>query len=358
MIFRRSTLLSLLLGLTSGFAADEWLPPAPTDENGFDWIQLKSGEWLKGRINSMQDEKLEFNSEELDHLTFEWKKILTVRSPRMNSIRIENLKPMDGSVLVTTNEVQIVSATETNTYPRRGLLAITPTGRRERNKWTGKAMAGVSFRSGNTKETEVNSHLSLERRTPDTHLNFDYLGNYSKVNGVDTEDNHRFIGQFDYFLSRRLYMRLPDSEYFRDPIQNVAHRATVGAGVGYDIVKTPRTEWNATVSPSWQFNWFDSVAPGESTSANSMAMVLATHFDIELTQRLDFIFEYRAQLARKETGDDMHHAVTTFEFEIHKRLKLDVSFTWDRITSPKTESTGMTPVPDDFRLITSFGMEF
>jgi len=50
--------------------------------------------------------------------------------------------------------------------------------------------------------------------------------------------------------------------------------------------------------------------------------------------------------------------VTTLEFEIHKRLKLDLSFVWDRITSPKSELGGDTPTPNDFRLITSIGIDF
>ena len=198
----------------------------------------------------------------------------------------------------------------------------------------------------------------LQRRTPTTRLSLDYLGNYGEVNSGQTEQNHRFIGQFDYFLSRRLYTRLPDVEYFRDPLQNLDHRLTLGGGVGYDLIKTPRTEWNATLGPAWQRNWFHSVQAGEDSSAQSLAVVLSTRFDIELTQRLDFILEYRGQLTRKETGNDTHHAVSTLEFEIHKRLKLDLSFVWDRIASPKTELGGATPRPDDFRLITSIGIDF
>jgi hypothetical protein len=132
----------------------------------------------------------------------------------------------------------------------------------------------------------------------------------------------------------------------------------VGAGVGYDLVKTPRTEWNVTLGPAWQGNWFSSVQPGEESSAQSLALVFGTRLDIELTKRLDLIFEYRGQLTGKETGNNTHHAVTTLEFEIHKRLMLDLSFVWDRITSPKTESGGSTPTPDDFRLITSLGIDF
>jgi hypothetical protein len=35
-----------------------------------------------------------------------------------------------------------------------------------------------------------------------------------------------------------------------------------------------------------------------------------------------------------------------------------VSFVWDRISSPQTESGGGTPTPDDFRLITALGVDF
>jgi putative salt-induced outer membrane protein YdiY len=358
-ISRCAAQLGLVFTLAlSAVAADAWRPPPPTSEDGFDWIELKSGEWLKGRIKSLQEEKLEFDSEELDLQTFDWTNIRTVRSPRTKSVRIEKLKPVDGSVFVTDNEVQVITPTDTNTYPRADLIAITPTGNREVDKWTGKISAGVSFRAGNTRETDVNAHAMLQRRTPTTRLSLDYLANYGKVNGAQTEQNHRFIGQHDYFLSRRLYTRLPDVEYYRDPLQNLEHRLTLGAGVGYDLVKTPRTEWNVTLGPAWQRNWFGSVPADESAIADSVALVFSTRLDIELTQRLDWIFEYRGQLTRKETGNNTHHAVTTLEFEIHKRLKLDLSLVWDRITSPKTESGGDTPKPDDFRLITSLGVDF
>lgn len=339
-------------------ADDDWRPPPPTGKDGFDWIQLKSGEWLKGRIKSLQDEKLEFDSEEFDLRTFDWKSIRVVRSPRLHSVRVEHRKAVDGSLLVTTNEAQVISQTATNTFPREELLAITPTGNREVDKWTGKISAGLSFSSGNTREVNFNTRTTLQRRTPDTRLYLDYLGNYGRINGTETEQNHRLAGQLDYFLSRRLYTRLPNIDYYRDPLQNLDHRLALGAGVGYDLIKNPRTEWNVTISPSWQRAWFGSVQTSEDTTLQSFALVFDTRFDIELTKRLDLICEYNGQLTRKEQGDNNHHAGITLEFEIHKRLMLDVSLTWDRISIPKTDSSNTTPTPDDFKLITGLGVEF
>jgi hypothetical protein len=54
----------------------------------------------------------------------------------------------------------------------------------------------------------------------------------------------------------------------------------------------------------------------------------------------------------------MHHIMSTLEFEIHKRLTLDLSFIWDRIAEPETRSDGVTPKPDDFQFITSLGIHF
>lgn len=339
-------------------AADDWRPPPPTGNDGFDWIELKSGEWLKGKIKSLQDEKLEFDSEELDLHTFDWKDIRTLRSPRLLSVGFEKGKPVDGSLLVTSNKVEVINSTATNVYSREEVLAITPTGNRELSKWSGKLSAGLSFTSGNTTELDYSARATVQRRTPSSRLTLDYEGNLSRTRDTETENNQRGRAQFDYFLSRRLFARLPDIEYYHDPFQNIQHRLTVGAGAGYDIFHTPRLEWDVTASPSYQHNWFYSTTNNQSTSASAVAFVFGTHLDVELTKRLDLIFDYTAQLTGHQEGDNNHHAVATLEFEIRKHLKLDVSFTWDRIASPATESDGKTPKSDDFRLTTGLGVTF
>ena len=351
------TATSVATGLT---LTNQFLPwtTGPATGNEFDWIQLKSGEWLAGKLKSLQDEKLEFDSEELDLHVFKWEDILTVRSPRLQSVRIGKSKPVDGALLVTTNTVYVISPAATNTYPRAGLLSFTPTGNRELNKWSGKIAAGLSFRSGNTREVEYNAHATLGRRTPDTRLTLDYLGNLGRINGAETENNHRIQARFDYFLSPRLFLRVPDIEYYRDPLQNLDHRITLGGSVGYDFIKTPRVEWNVSAGPAWQRNWNSSVEAGESENPGSLALVMGSRFDWEITKRLDFILEYRGQFTGRGTGGDTHHSLATLEFEIHKRLKLDLSFTWDRISNPTTEAGGATPSKDDFRLTTGLGIDF
>ena len=90
---------------------------------------------------------------------------------------------------------------------------------------------------------------------------------------VNSQDNHRLDAQFDYWLSHRVFVRVPFLEYFRDSLQNLAHRLTAGAGIGYDLFDTPKFEWNITTGPAFQNAWFESVLPGEPDSQSAAAFV-------------------------------------------------------------------------------------
>ena len=333
-----------------------WTSLAPSLDT-LDWIELKSGEWLRGRMLSLQNDKLEFDSEEMDLREFDWEDIRTLRSPRLTSVWLGQDQILIGSVLITTNQVMVLGE-QTNRFSRADLVAVTPTGKSERNKWSGKASIGLTLRSGNTKQIDYTARLDIDRRTPLTHLSLDYLGNYGKVEEVETVNNQRVTLEFDYFLSRRLFLLVPYAEYYKDPLQNLKHRVTVGGGVGYDLIKNRRVEWNLTAGPAYQRNWYESVEAGSDEDPGAMALVLGTRLDVELTKRLDFIAELRSQITSREVGESTHHGVATLEFEIHKRLDLDVSLVWDRVSNPKPDADGVTPVKDDFRLTVGLGLDF
>ena len=216
----------------------------------------------------------------------------------------------------------------------------------------------MTLHSGNTKSTDFNGQANLQRRTPETRLKLDYIGNVSAAEGVENANNHRVNSEFDYWLSRRLYIILPQGEYYKDRYQNIAHRLTLGGGVGYYLFDRPGLEWNVSTGPAYQQTWFDSVPAGESTTRGQAALTFGSKFDWEITRRIDLILEYRGQYTSKEVGETFHHGVAKFEIELTKRFDLDVSLVWDRIQNPKQDSSGATPKQDDFRLILGLGVRF
>ncbi len=74
-----------------------------TPDNTFDWIQLNSGEWLKGEIRAVQDRQIEFESEKLNALTFDWEDIRQLRSPQLIDVFFVDNTQVSGPVTVTLN---------------------------------------------------------------------------------------------------------------------------------------------------------------------------------------------------------------------------------------------------------------
>ncbi len=330
-----------------------WVPPA----DPFDWIQLKSGEWLRGRIKALQDRELEFDSEELDDLTFDWKDIRQVRSSHTLDVLFVNGEKVSGPVAITPTEVAVSGAVP-RALPRDQLQSLTPGGSRERNYWSGKLSLGATVRAGNTEQVDFNASADLERRTPATRLNADYIGNLSTIDGVENVNNHRVSAEFDLWLSRRLYLILPFVEYYKDPLQNLAHRLTGGLGVGYDLIDRPKLEWSISTGPALQYAWFESAQAGEPSEKGTAALIFGTSFDWDITRKIEWILEYHGQFTSREVGETTQHAVATLSLDVTKRIDLDVSLTWDRITQPKIGADGLEPEPDDFRLVVGLGIDF
>ena len=214
------------------------------------------------------------------------------------------------------------------------------------------------MRAGNTKQVDFNAQANLQRRTPATRFQLEYLGNLSSLDDVESANNHRINSEFDLWLSRRLYAILPLFEYYKDPFQNINRRLTFGGGLGYDIFARPNLEWTVTAGPAYQHTWFESVQAGEPPDHGAAAMTFGSEFDWQITRRVELILEYRGQYTSRDVGETFHHTVATLDFDLTKRFELDISIVWDRTQSPQAESDGSVPKQDDFRLVLGLGMRF
>ena len=344
----------LTAGRTSSALPDlSWVPP----QDSYDWIQLNTGEWLKGRIKAMQERQIEFFSEKLSDVTFDWKDIRQVRSPRTIDVLFVGGKKVSGPVTVTPERVTVGGAPP-YVVPRDELQSLTPGGGKERDYWSIDLSAGLSLQSGNTRAVQYNAQVDLQRRTPATRLSLDYIGNVSSINDIESADNHRVNTEFDLWLSRRFYLVLPSAEYYKDPFQNLAHRVTAGVGVGYDVIDRPSMEWNITTGPAYQYAWFDSTEPGQPTEKGTAALTFGSRFKWNITPRIKWILQYRGQYTSREVGETTHHGVSTLSVDLNKRLTLDLSGIWDRISDPKVNADGVRPKPDDFSLVVGLGVHF
>jgi len=342
--------------VTADDGNESWQPPPPMPDD-FDWVQMTSGEWLKGEIIAMYDKELEFDSEEFDEQTLDWKDILQIRSAQTVQVAFLDDTIATGKLLVDGDRVRVMGERDWESE-RSQVLSITAGTPKERNYWAGKLSLGLNIRSGNTQQTEYNTRARFMRRTPKNRVNFDYLGNFSESDGTTIADNQRLSVGWNRFVSNRFYVSPVYGEYYRDPFQNIAGRWTIGAGLGYQIIDTSRVGWTVGGGIAYQQTNFDDVLPGESDSESSPALVFDTMYDNELTRWLDFLFSYRFLIINEASGSYTHHLTIGLEFDLVGDLDFDVTWVWDRIQDPRQNSDGTFPEQDDFRTMFGLGFSF
>jgi len=358
----RIPLFALVVLLTASGVWAQTAPapfqPAPPAPDAFDWIQLKSGEWLKGELIALYDGKLEFDSDELDNLTLDWDDVRQVRTGRIVQVRFRDRDgAVTGKLVVEGDAVRMTGDTEQQ-FARPRLMSITPGEPREINYWSGNATFGFNLRQGNSEQVEASSVLSAKRRTVGSRIGIDYFGNYNLTDDITVTNNHRVNVGIDWFVTDRLFVRPVVFEYYRDPFSNFAQRYTIGAAVGYQLVDTPRVSWEVNAGPAYQHTTFDSVIEGESDAESTLALWAGTTYTNELTNDIDYSLDYRFLLVKPEAGKYTHHFITGLSFDAVGPLDFDVSFVWDRVQQPRAGSSGLVPKKDDYRLILGLGFDF
>ncbi len=357
---RLAAVIAMIMFAVSPALADDgqtgWHPPPPMPDD-FDWIQLTSGEWLKGEIIALYNDKLEFDSKELDLLTLDWEDVKEVRSAGTMQVGLLDNIVAIGQLFVDGGAVRVMGQ-EDQTFDRSRVLTLTAGEPKEINYWSGKLTLGANVRQGNSEQTEFSSKASFKRRTPKTRVNFDYLGNFNRTGGVVTADNQRVTVGWNRYISKRFFWSPVAGEFYTDPFQNISTRWTLGAGLGYQIMTTKKIDWELNGGVSYQTTTFDDVLEGETDSADTPALVIGTIYDHELSKAIDFVFDYRFLIVNQESGTYTHHLVTGLEFEITSLLDFDVTFVWDRIQDPRADSDGILPEQDDFRMTFGLGFDF
>jgi hypothetical protein len=334
-----------------------WKPPG-VGHDGSDWVQLKSGEWLRGELKYVQNKEVEFDSDEMEMQTLKLKDVSKLYTAHRVFTQFANEPPEYGRVVIS-NEVVTVDGAEPLSLHRDMLIGITPGGGKAGiNNWSGDITVGVSLQSGNNDQATVNTTAELARRTPNTTLLFDYLLNYSQVNNVQSANNDRFNSSYDIRLNREWFVRPMLFEYYHDSLANISYRLTGGVGAGYYIFDRTGLEWQVSAGPGFQYTRFETVEPGQSDTADTPAGVFDSYFKSDVTSRLTFIQSWQSTITEREAGQYSHHSVTTLEFEIKRHLNLDVSFIWDYLQNPQTRSDGTVPQKSDYYLTVGFGVRF
>jgi putative salt-induced outer membrane protein YdiY len=361
MLFVYSMLVGLFLamGANRSLAQDStWKPPIP-DPKSKDWIELTSGEWLRGDVKSLADEEFLFDSKELDELTLDWEDVKALRSPRILTYYFKDIGTLVGTAVMKDSVVSIRMGQDVRDLPRSKLLSIIEGEPTELNYWSGKLSAGLVAQRGNTNQEDFNTIVFLRRQTTRTRLDINYSSNYGKVDGELNINNHNASTKFDLLIAAGFFVTPASINLYADKFKNIALRTTVGAGLGYFITRRKTFEWQVKLTGGYQSTRNVSVEQGQDDLQTGAVMIPATSLDIDLTGSLELIAEYSATFDLTGGRNNFQHAYLLFSLDAFSDL-LEVTFavTLDRATNPQPAADGTVPDRNDYRANIGIGIVF
>lgn len=339
-----------------------WKNFEPPRDEKYDWIQLVSGEWLKGEIISLYNFSFEFDSDELDLLKIDWDDVRQIRSAREISLQIER-NEVQGEIITVIGVLQllekeavVIVGNQIYTYKRNQIISIAMARDTERDLWRGKLFIGTNVKSGNSDNVDANIMMNTMRRTSSSRFSIDYAGNYSRAQNIETSKNHRLDSYYDKFLNREFFWRIYQAEYFQDNFKNIADQYSLATSFGYNLIRTSKTEWEVSGGPGVFYKRYVSVEVGEDVDNISPLLALGTKFDTEVTKWMDYLFEFRFQFVDEVSGRYNHYMLSTLSIDLVGDLDLDLSFVWDYVARPQPVEDGTIPKQDDFQVM--FGLSY
>ena len=355
----------LVVGIfpAAAFAADQtfdtastppeiWQPPS-FDVQQWDWIQLDTGEWVKGRIKVLHEESVEIDSDHFDLISIDWEDVAYIRTGRVMSVLLDG-----GEVILerlTTERGKLLVGGEPVEFPQ--VVGIASASPREFDLWTADVSVGLNFRSGNVEQKDLNTKVSLKRRTVKNNTKMSYTGNYSESESEQLANNHTASLSHDYRISHKWFFRPIQAEYYRDPFQNREAEWTVGFGAGYQIFDTPKLDWTVSAGPGYQRTEYVDVVEGEDRTVSTAAFLMGTFYDQDITDDIELEVDYQVTLTEAKAGRAKHDFYVALDVDLTSRLDLRLAGTWKRIESPQPDSDGITPEKDDFTATLGLALE-
>ncbi|MDF1882481.1 DUF481 domain-containing protein, partial [Sulfurimonas sp. SAG-AH-194-C21] len=344
----------ITLLLTQGILNAEYLQNVEiAKDSKSDWMELKSGEWLRGEFKGFYSNKIEFDSDEFDLVKFDIddvNKLVTVGNSNINLNRkMPNLMSLSSLSLSQSSEsevsgllgfsegtftIKLADGTSEN-IPKSNIASISSGELKESNYWSASVYFGIDVLTGNTQQVTITSKASAERRTSLTRLRADYLSTFTQVDlNITTADNNRLTGSFDMYQTKHFFWRLASVEAISDPLKNIDTKYTFAMGLGYDILYTDDIDWSVTVGPGYQQIRYSQVEVGEQQQVSTALFFLDTRYKQELSDDIDFLLNYNMYLVNEESGTYVHHAEFSLETELVSDFTIDMSLFWDKVESP------------------------
>ncbi len=328
--------------------------------DSFDWVQLVSGEWIKGNIARMRNDKMEFDSDKLDMLKLDFADVMLVHSPQVNTYVFDDLASATGPAVITAEQVIVQTDEGTKTFPRSELESIVE-GEKERDWWSMKLRFGLTLNKGNTDQLTYDINFNTRREDEMTLLDLNYNTTFGRTGGTQNVNRHLGEFLFNVFLGSRWWVTPAFGQLFNDRFQNIRFRATPAAGAGVHIIDAPKANWDFVTGMGYQYlNYKDaSQLTSGGNPQHDGFIPLFTYADFDITGDIDLTLSWLTNLVFTTIGNTNHTGRAELAVELTKVIDLDIAFLYLRTEQPAPPPDPVAPAikKNDYQLVVGISLE-
>ena len=315
-----------------------------------DEVRLKNGDRITGKVVSMQDGSLVFETGFAGQITIQWSEVERLLADDSQKVVLTDGTTTEGSLQAAgagRMRLQVGSLAQSVEVAPADIAAINPA-EKPPVKLSGRVNVGFQKSTGNTDNQRI--HLDAEAVARTEKNRFTVGGEYNRAKEDDekSEDNALGYLKYDHFLTPKWYV-YTNGFFETDEFKDINLRTTLGAGVGYQVFEGELMNLSLEAGPSWVSTDYE-----ESEDEDYAAGRWAVNFDRFFFDKLFQYYLKNEGYFRLETPADMFMLTRTgLRFPVRAGLTLNAGFEWDYDNEPEGESE-----KSDYRYILSLGYGF
>ena len=344
------------LTVASAAPSTAWSEQPPPEDDS-DWLQLKSGEWLRGRVLGMRKNKIAFDSDKLDDQSIKLKNVARLYLRKPIVVLRSDSSTVRGTGVLVGDTLTLLTDSGPQTTSRDDLLTIVPQAASELQAWHLDAALGLNAARGNVQQAVFNASTNVVREDERTRLVSDYVANYGQSRGKMISHNHRASTRLDVYLSEMLFVTPALAVMEFDAFKNLRTRASLIAGGGMRLLDGPGLHWDVGLGAGYQFVRYESVVAGVEATRKNAAVFAGTSFDSDLTDDIDALAEYVLIVVATDLGLTTHRATGKLEMDLTDLLDLELRVVYERTERPVADDQGEIPKRSDLSCVVALGID-
>ena len=317
----------------------------------FDWIQTKSGEWLRGDVDWMRDNIMEFDSSEFGALEIHMRDVAGLHAVKQDTYVFRDRTALYGRAMLTANQVIIQTEEGVEVRPRADLWAIVEGGGRELDHWSMALETGLSANRGNSNQVDFNLSFQLVREDRRTLTELAYWLNLGRADGEQNVARHIVGFRNRVWITRILFVEPVVGHVLNDKFQDIALRAAPAAAVGVRFLDQPKAWWNVSTGPGYQYlKLFDPLDVVDNPQHDGLVL-FATEARFDMTNDIYLLINWSTRLTFTHLGNTNHIGSADLLIEVTNILNFDVRFLYLRTEEPAPRANGSIPSKNDYLLV-------